>query len=202
MKYPRRFSASLLLASLALSGCALTSGGDIQQTYVLPVPALDASKPTLALHLKVMPVDVASGLDTTRIALIENNVQINYLADSRWAEPLPQMLQFLWMQALSQSGLAASVSSDTDGTKADRLIYITATAFNAYRTTNNDIAVRIRYQAKIVTPLTHIVSSVEESTIEETAPSANMASVMQTFNEANTLATSKLLQKLSADLRK
>ena len=77
MKTPRLISASLLLASLALSGCALTSGGDIQQTYVLPVPALDASKPMLALHLKVMPIDVASGLDTTRIALIENNVQIN-----------------------------------------------------------------------------------------------------------------------------
>jgi ABC-type uncharacterized transport system auxiliary subunit len=196
------FLAPLLLVFLALTGCSFVTSGDVQQNYVLPVPTLEVKRTTLPLHLKVMPVEVASGLDTTRIALIENDVQINYFADSRWAEPLPQMLQFLWIQALRQSGLATSVSGDTEGTKADRLIHITASAFNAVRKDEEGMFIRIHYEAKVTSPLTHAVLSVEDSAVEQILPSSSMESVMQTFNSANAQAMHNLLKKLSSAEKK
>lgn len=197
----RLFLASLPLALLALNGCAF-GGGDIQQNYVLPVPTIETSGKPLPLNMQVMPVEVATGLDTTRIALIENDVQMNYLADSRWAEPLPQMLQDLWAEALKQSRLTASVSSDETGAKADRLIHIKANAFNAVRNANGDIVVHIDYEAKVLAPLTRAVLSVEEVNIEQKAPSPGQDSVMRTFNTANATAMRKLMQKLSIGIKK
>lgn len=200
MKNLRFFPATLFFACLVLTGCSFASDADVQQNYVLPVPVFKAGKLSSPMHLEVLPVDVASGLDTTRIVLIDKGVQVNYLADSRWAEPLPQMLQFLWIQSLRQSGLASSVSSDTDGEKADRLIHITASAFNAVRNDDGSILVRVQYQVKIISPLTHVVLSSEDSSVAQTVRSLSMENVMETFKTANAQAMNDLSKKLVADL--
>ena len=200
MKNPRFLLMPVLFVSLAVAGCAFVPSGEVQQNYVLPVPSFEVNKQALPLHLKVLPVEVASGLDTARIVMIEKGVQVNYLADSRWAEPLPQLLQFLWIQSLRQSGSASSVSSDTDAEKADRLIHITASAFNAVRNDDGSIVVRVQFQVKIMLPVTYVVLSVEDISVEQAALSSNMESVMVAFRSANEQAMEGLSKKLASDL--
>jgi len=198
------FSRSLILPFFlcALTSCALMGEGD-QQNYVLRAPVVEVSALNpLPLHLKIMPVEVAPGLDSTRISLIEHDVQLNYLADARWVEGLPQMLQFLWGEAFKQSHIVTSVSSDNAGAKADRLINITANAFNAVRGADQEIHIHIAYEAKIIAPLSHVVLAVESVSIEEKAASPALEDVMQTFNKTNAAAMQQLLAKVAADLRK
>jgi ABC-type uncharacterized transport system auxiliary subunit len=150
-----------------------------------------------------MPVDVGTGLDTTRIAFIDNDVQMNYLVDSRWVQPLPDMLQLLWIQALKQSGLGVSVGSDTDGELADHVIHITASTFNAFRNHDGSIVVRVHYEVVVTAPLTRKVLSVDDSASEQTisASTPSPEELVNAFNKANIQAMNDLAKKLAVDLR-
>lgn len=193
-----RLYAPLLFVTL--SGCAF-GDSSIQQNYVLPVPTIAAYQSVKPLHIQVLPVEVAAGLDTSHIALIENDVRMDYLADSKWAESLPEMLQSVLIETLRQSHLATSVSSEAAGANADRLIHLTASSFNAVRNAEGGIAVRVSLEAKVISPQTHDVLSVEDVWVEQNASSAEMGSVMRTFNTANAEAMHQLIEKLSIGLK-
>ncbi len=201
MRMHLSFFTPALVSFLALAGCSAFTDANPQQNYVLSAPDIQANGPLLPLHLQVVPVDVGPGLDTTRIAFIDNDVQMNYVADSRWAQPLPDMLQLLWIQTLKQSGLGASVGSDTDGEQTDRIIHITASAFNAVRNHDGSIIVRVHYEAVVTAPLTRKVLSVENSDYEQTTSSPSTEELINAFNKANIQAMDDLLAKLAIDLR-
>ncbi len=199
MRMHTLFITSAFFACLAVTGCSAFTDTNIQQNYVLSVPDSQTSLPPLPLHLQVMPVDVGSGLDTTRIAFIDNDVQMNYMADSRWAQPLPGMLQLLWIQTLKQSGLGTSVGSDTDGEQADRIIHITASAFNAVRNHDGSIIVRVHYEAVVTAPLTRKFLSAENSDYQQTTSAKSTEELINAFNKANMQAMDDLVKKLAID---
>ena len=201
MRAYRLLLTPMLLLLLATTGCSAFGDKNIEQNYVLSVPDLHISTPSLPLHLQVMPVDVGPGLDTTRIAFVDNDVQMNYMADSKWAQPLPEMLQSLWIQALKESGIGATVSNDTDAEHADRVIHITADAFNAVRSNGGAINIRIHYEAIVTAPLTHKVLYVEDSFSEQSISAVSKADVMKGFNKANMQAMGDLIKKIAIDLR-
>ena len=191
---------SVLLGFVTLAGCSVLPDMSIQQNYILSVPDLRTKQPPLPLHLRVMSVDVAPGLDTSRIAFVDNDVQMNYMADSRWAQPLPEMIQSLWIQTLRQSGLTTSVGSDLDGEKADRIIHITASAFNAVHNHDGSISVHVHYQSTITAPVTHKVLSVEESSFEQPTMAHNTDDLISAFNKANAGAIGDLVGRMAIDL--
>ncbi len=193
MKICRHF---LVLLFLIVTSCTLGPGETVQR-YVLPVPTVDVHRAPLSLNLQVIPVEVSTGLDTARIAIIENDLQMNYLAGSAWAEPLPQMLQSLWIDALTRSRLATSVNSDSSGAKADRLIHIIAKEFHAVREDNGEVIVRVDYVVQVMEPLSNAVSAVMQARVEKKAPSSHMDSVMRTFERANAAAMTEVIQKIS-----
>ena len=201
MRMHLSFLAPTLVTFLALTGCSAFPDTNVTQNYILSVPDIQANRPSLPLHLQVMPVDVGPGLDTTRIAFIDNDVQMNYIADSRWAAPLPEMLKSLWIQTLKQSGIASSVGSDTDGERADCVIHITANNFNAIRNHDGTIIVRVHYEAVVTAPLTRKVLSVEDSDYEQTASATSTEELINVFNKANIQAMDDLVGKLAIDLR-
>ena len=203
MRIHRFLFTPALVFFLALAGCSVFTDANPQQNYILSAPEIQTNEPPLPLHLQVMPVDVGSGLDTTRIAFIDNEVQMNYVADSRWAQPLPDMLKLLWIQALKQSGLGVSVGSDTDGERADHVIHITASTFNAIRNLDGSIVVRVHYEVVVTELLTHKVLSVDDSVSERAilASAPSTEELVKAFNKANIQAMTNLVNKLAADLR-
>jgi ABC-type uncharacterized transport system auxiliary subunit len=203
MRIHRFLFTTTLVSFLALGGCSVFTDAPPLQNYILLAPEIQTNEPPLLLHLQVMPVDVGTGLDTTRIAFIDNDVQMNYLVDSRWAQPLPDMLQLLWIQALKQSGLGVSVGSDTDGELADHVIHITASTFNAFRNHDGSIVVRVHYEVVVTAPLTRKVLSVDDSASEQTisASTPSPEELVNAFNKANIQAMNDLAKKLAVDLR-
>jgi len=192
-------SVFALLLPLVLFGCAFGSGETVQR-YVLPAPQVEASKAPLPLNVQVLPVDVAAGLDTARIAVLESGARMNYLEGARWAEPLPDMLQDMWIDALRKSRLARSASNDFSAIKADRILHITANAFQAERE-NGDMNVTVDYAVKVIAPDTHAVLAVEELRLFKRAPASDTDSLMRTFVEVNADAMRGLIQKLANDIK-
>ncbi len=189
----------LVILSLVVSGCALGSG-EVVQRYVLSAPQGEAAKASLPINVQVLPVDVAPGLDTARIAVFEGGARLNYLEGSRWADPLPDMLQGVWIDALTKSRLTISASNDFSAVKADRILHITVNAFQAIRE-NGDMNVTVDYAIKVIAPDTHAVLAVQEVRLFRKAPASDTESLIKTFVEVNADAMRLLIHKLAGDIK-
>lgn len=186
-------AASLLLL---LTGCSF-SKGETQQNYVLEAPLISEQLQGKQIDVVVMPVEVASGLDTARVAFIEDKVRMNYLAGAKWAEPLPQMLQYVWIDALRKNHVVSSASSNSAGIKPDRAIVISANAFQAEKKDDGHFVIHIAYEAKETSALSHTVLAVAETTVYLPVAGTNQTDVMDAFNAANQEAIHNLLVKLA-----
>ncbi len=188
-----------LFLPLALWGCALGEG-DVVQRYVLPTPPVVLKNAPRPLKLQVRAVDVAAGLDTSRIALIKNDTRMNYLEGARWAESLPEMLQGIWIDILRKSRLTASVSNDFSTVKPDRVLHITANAFHVIKE-GGDMSVRIEYAAELSAPGANDVFASEDITVIKKAPAQDIDSLMHVFQAANAEAMNGLILKLAKDIK-
>lgn len=113
-KLTRKIS-SLILAGLLVAGCTglPSSRSDRQNIYVLDTaPAVPASTVKRDWVLAVNMPHARSGFETTQIAYLQQRHELNYFANSRWADTPVHMLQPLLLQGLEQSnGFSAVVRS-------------------------------------------------------------------------------------------
>ena len=100
-----------LLMTLAVAGCSgvLTSEQAAKQYYtLLPLTAAkgrpNVSGPELALTIYAVP-----GLDTDRIQSLGTDARLNYFANARWPDHLPELLASVIKRSLATSGQFAMV---------------------------------------------------------------------------------------------
>lgn len=111
-------SLALLLASFALSACAL-SGRPAEApaaTFVLegaPHPATPSAATNPVLRI-AMP-DAAPAYSSSRMAYIEQPYRIDYFARNEWADAPARMLRTLLTQQLAGCGLFRFVFADAPG---------------------------------------------------------------------------------------
>ena len=108
-------SRTTLLAGLLLAGCTGLSApqGSSPNIYVLDArPAVPASAVKRDLVLAVNMLQARPGFATAQIAYLQQPHELNYFANSRWADTPAHMLQPLLLQALEQgSGFRAVVAA-------------------------------------------------------------------------------------------
>jgi cholesterol transport system auxiliary component len=142
-----RPSGALLTAcaALAVTGCTglFHSTAAPEQTYLLrapapPAAAAPAAPPGAALaspaalpSIGVSRPDADPGLDSSRIILVQADHRLNFYSGSRWAGPVPDLVEALTVETLRASGGWQSVQDADSPFPSEYLLRIRVRRFEA-----------------------------------------------------------------------
>lgn len=121
----------LVLALTACTGSLLQSNAEAPESYRLRGPVLADRGGRLPLALAVARPRAAAALDTDRVAVVQTDSRFDYYAGVRWAEPAPQMLQQLLVNAFTADGRFAAVVAAPSRVPADLLLDVELRRFEA-----------------------------------------------------------------------
>ncbi len=125
---------ALVALLLCAAGCSfLETKHPLAQVYTLApaLPAASANQPPATVTIKVMHPLCAPGLDSDNIALTRSGQRFDYYAHSRWAAPVPELVQSWAVDALRAAGHFRAVQSDTVPLDADYLLQLEIRRFQA-----------------------------------------------------------------------
>lgn len=142
-----RLSGALLTAcaALAATGCTglFHSTAPPEQTYLLrapapPAAAAPAAPPGAALaspaalpSIRVSQPGADPGLNSSRIILVQADHRLNFYSGSRWAGPVPDLVEALTVETLRASGGWQSVQDADSPFPSDYLLRIRVRRFEA-----------------------------------------------------------------------
>ena len=111
-------------AGLFAAGCSNIVGPPpAPKLYVLQ-PVLPRGLPggKVEWALSIQAPEATSGLDSERIAILLPPSNMDYYADSAWADRLPALVQSALLEAFEASGRIDAVARDSDGVHADFML--------------------------------------------------------------------------------
>lgn len=191
-----------MLLALATTGCAgslLATHGDAPQTYRLAAPAASSGGAALDAALSVARPRAASALDTERIAVVLPGSGFDRFAGVRWAEPAPQMLQQMLVEAFSADGRFASTVAAPSRVPTRYLLDIELRRFAAYYAQAGAAPeVRVQWQVTLVDTQSgaRIASFVEETTAK--AAENRRGAVVAAFEAATSAAVRDTVARVRA----
>lgn len=138
----------MFAASLYLTGCSTGSLFDsdtpVPQNYVLaPAPAASADASPAPVDVAITRPDLAPGLDTDRIAVL-NERQLDYYRGVRWGSRAIEMIQTLVVDSLEDQRLFRSVTPEQTRVAGDYVLDLQVRDFQA------------EYTASATAPTVHI----------------------------------------------
>jgi cholesterol transport system auxiliary component len=139
---------ALLLALAPIAGCSALSSLDSAarslDTYELSVPPAPAG--SVATGRRVMQVSMptaSGGIGTDRIMIRPGALQIAYLSDGRWVDPVPVHVQQLLIRSLAGRGRLGFVGGESSGPLPDYVLLTDIQAFQAEVTPGGAAPVRV-----------------------------------------------------------
>jgi ABC-type uncharacterized transport system auxiliary subunit len=111
-----RLAGVLVAALCAGCGSLLDSKLAAPQSYVLRLPAREATTPANsqpAGSVLLQRPHAGPGLDSDRIVLLRSDSRFDFYAASRWAAPAPDMIASFIVDGLRSSGSFSAVFDDT-----------------------------------------------------------------------------------------
>jgi cholesterol transport system auxiliary component len=143
---------SVALASLALAACGGVFESSLAppQTYVLrlPTPAGSAAEPTAGTLLVLRP-EAGPGLESERIALLRSDRRLDYYAASRWAAPVPDLVESVLVDALRGTGRFAAVLDDASPFAPRYDLRVTLRRFEADYTAGGEPTVQVVFECTL-----------------------------------------------------
>ncbi len=183
---PLTIGLALAVALGACAGMLLPGQGPPPDIYTLtPKTTFDSTLAAVDWQLIVQEPQAAGGINTTRIALSKNPIQIDYFASARWTERAPQMVQTLLVESFENSGKIVSVGRQAIGLRSDFNLLTDLREFQAeYFGGGPGPRVRVRLNAKIVKQPRRaiIASNTFEHVVETRGP--EMSDIVAAFDEA------------------
>jgi cholesterol transport system auxiliary component len=124
---------ALMGLALLLAGCGgLRSNKEAERIYVLHPAALVPGGDAVPGVVRIARPEVQPGLDTEHIVLTRAGNELDYFADSRWGESLPQVLLAFATESLARSGQFQTVVATAPGSvPSDYEVLLTARHFEA-----------------------------------------------------------------------
>lgn len=181
----------MLAMSMALCGCVGTTPTP-ETLYVLRVEAPPAAAATLPLTLKIAHPEVAPGLESPRVALLQAPHRFTYYTGSEWADPLPDMALTFLVDAFERSHAFRAVGRDTDVMKSD--LALLTDIRECHVDDSGDIpTVKLRLSAKLVTSIGRevLVSIPVEKTAA--AEGKHMSDIVAAFNRVFNEAAKEMI---------
>ncbi len=193
---------TILVAAAAalLAGClgGLKDVPPAPTLYRIDAPTLAAGAP-VAADLVVVVTEVAPGLDGPGIAGRWPGGRVDYLAGTRWADPLPRMVQAALVESLQDSGRLKSVQGDLGRFRATHTLVIDVRRFEADYTAGGlpvaQVALAVTLGNSDRRVLTAFTAAASES-----ATANRQASVVAALDAAFARAAGEMADKVLAAL--
>lgn len=197
-----KFVSTVLLIgvlSAACTGSLLTSKNDAPEVFRLQVAQFPPAGEALNATLSVARPRAASSLDTNRIAVVNQKLGFDYYAGVRWADPSPQMLQQMLVQALSADGGFSTVVVAPSRVPADLLLEVELRRFEA-RTQGQGVPpyVTVEMQAVLIDLRDGDRLRSFPAYGQATASASRRAAVIAAFDEATNAAIATVVAGLRA----
>lgn len=189
-RHVARAIACFCAAAFLLTGCALKlpGSGAPPRIFVLsPKSTFDENLPVVDWQLLIDSPIAAAGLNSSRIALRQSQIELQYFANAAWTDAAPKMVQRLLIESFENSRKIVSVGRQAVGLRADFILATELREFQAEYEGKNEgdpPDVRTRINAKLVQmPSRTIVASVTYDYLIP-AKSPEMISIVKAFDEA------------------
>jgi cholesterol transport system auxiliary component len=184
----KRRAAAAVLAMLLLAACTgvLPGAGPAPTLFTLtPKTTFRADLAKVGWQLVVEEPLAAGGLDTNKIAVMPNALELQYYADARWTERAPRMVQTLLVESFENTGKIVAVGRQAVGLRSDFNLKSELREFQTeYRTGETAPRVRVRLNVKLIEqPRQEIIASQNFEHVEQ-PKSAAMPDVIDAFDEA------------------
>src|SRR3954468_702811 len=127
-----RRAAGVAGAALAGPGCmpSLPGQGPGPSVFRLsPKTSFDPGLPSVAWALTVAEPDAERALDTNRLALVRDGLEVDYYAGAVWSDRAPALVQLMIVRSFAASGAIAAVGTDRDPLRADFFLRSSLRAF-------------------------------------------------------------------------
>ncbi len=182
----RNTSIAALLA-FVLGGCSLPSlgSGPPPDLYVLsPKSTFSDDIPAVAWQLVVEEPSTAKGIDTDRIAIAPQPLEVKYFGGARWADRAPRMVQQLLIQSFENTKKIVSVGRQSIGLRSDFVLKTELREFQAEKTPEGGTVVRVRVNLKLVRPVLGQIIASESFESVKPAASEGLPDIVQAFDDS------------------
>lgn len=181
---------SLALGLLALTpACApfsLVNRDPPRLFHLTPKSTFDQPLPTVREDLLLVDtVTATAGLNTTRIAIKPTATTLEYYAGATWLEVVPVMTHNLVVESFDNSGVIDALPQGAISARAPHVLNINVREFQAeYVDRSHPPKIRVRLDARLSTLPRRETIATETFDITMQSPSADLAAVIGTFDQA------------------
>ncbi len=191
-----KISHPIMLSSLILlAACAPGANRVAPVVYTIKPESFEteATGCKTGASLQIAEPVVYPGLDTRRIALLQEGKKFDYYNSVRWTAPVGEMLEPVLVEAFEQSGAFKSVTTELDSAVAEFTLLTDIRDYQVVR--QNPAEVKIRLVSKLLDSRTRnvLVTIPAETTLQ---PDENkMDSIVETFNRGSAELASQIVAK-------
>lgn len=175
------------MTALSLAGCSLPGlgSGPPPDLYVLsPKSTFPDDLPAVDWQLVVDEPSTAKGIDTDRIAIAPQPLEVKYMGGARWADRAPRMIQQLLIQSFENTQKIVSVGRQSIGLRSDFSLKVELREFQAEKIKEGSTVVRVRLNLKLVRPALGMIVASQSFESVKSAASENVPDIVDAFDEA------------------
>lgn len=183
MALKRLFPVLALMAPLALCGCSLLASDPPVLYDLSPKNTFDDAGPRVDWQLVIEEPTTANSINTDRIAIRPQALEIQYFPGVKWTDRAPALVQTLLVESFENSGRIVGVGRRSIGLNGDYVLTSELREFEA-QSTGTGTAVRVRMVLKLIRQTSGGI--VASTTIEgaTTAASDQPGDVVNAFDDA------------------
>jgi cholesterol transport system auxiliary component len=192
--YPRRLAFLLPVAAVSLMTMALSACGPIvnigEQTpadvfRLRPLEAKVAEAPKPGWRLLIDEPSASGGLGSNRIAVFTGPLELKFLADARWSQRLPAMMQAMLIDSFETGAGAMAMTVDAPAAAAPFVLAADIRDFQAdvSQRAAPTVTVRIAFTLSTRAPAEVLGYKVITATAEATGDSGS--ALAEAFNRAS-----------------
>jgi cholesterol transport system auxiliary component len=201
---------TVLATLFLLTGCAGMLPdlvGDPPALFELRAPAQVSVEAASSDKQLLVDVPVASaGIDTPRMALVQQDGTLAYYKNVSWTDRAPIMMQTVLVTAFDRSGKLPAVGRENVGLRADYLLKTDIVDFQADYGAGAPPMVKVTLNAKLIGMPRRIILAGREFNGQFQAEKDDVVAVQKAFQQASDQAMTDLvawtLQELRSDARR
>lgn len=189
----------LLLATAGCTGSLLESDRPASKSYVLaPAPAAGSATTVAQVDLSIGRPDLAPGLDTDRIAVLQGR-QLDYYRAARWGGRATEVVQTLLVDSLEDQKLFRSVTAEQARVAGDYVLDVEVRDFQAEYTSPTEApTVNVRMIGRLIRIVDRELVGTVMSQATSKATDNRMTAVAAAFETAAQQVAVEIAQKTAA----
>ncbi|HVO14617.1 MAG TPA: ABC-type transport auxiliary lipoprotein family protein [Alphaproteobacteria bacterium] len=192
---PVAIFAAAALGALAAGCGSVIPGADVAppKLYSLtPKNTFSADLPKVTWQLVVEQPDAAASLNTTRIALRQTPITLDYYARAVWTDTAPRLFQTKIIESFENSKKIISVGRDAVGLRSDYVLKCELRHFEALYFQGGMPIVYVELNAKLVKMPERVIIANQTWSRKITSTSPSLDDVVLAFDDAS----GKILKRL------